>query len=134
MRIRINPNIEALYGKEQAIKYNEVNNLPFLRWCFVKWRRFLCWLFYKFADDTWDRQENRSRWVNLLEKIGITNNSSCRYCGRTTRLDFYVDDELWSKIMPPESSVACYDCFTEIAERYGNCPTYWRLLFPEEEK
>ena len=110
--------------------------MSILRRCFFRWRKFLCWLFYRLVDKSWEQRYNpdkRSKWVKFLEYMGITNKSFCYHCGRSIRLDFAVSNELWAEIMGDSKKVSCYDCFTEKALKLNKCPTYWKLEYPEEE-
>jgi len=133
---RIYGYVEQTYGAEQAKRVIDNHNITFVKWLFLQWRHLLVKLYYLLSDNTqgtqytWEngvRHDRRSKWQKFIEKMGITNNSFCDYCGRTTRADFLVSDSLWREVMGVDQHVACYDCFTEIAEKHNKCPSYWHL-------
>jgi hypothetical protein len=41
----------------------------------------------------------------------------CRACGHSEKFDFYVPDDIWQQVVPPEHQrgVICLECFDEFA-------------------
>lgn len=46
---------------------------------------------------------------------------TCKACGRPDKFDFFIPDELWHSVVPPELAgrVVCLFCFDDFASRRG---------------
>ena len=46
---------------------------------------------------------------------------TCKACGRRDKLDFWLPDEIWAAVVPPElvNRVVCLACFDEFARQRG---------------
>jgi len=75
------------------------------------------------AESDWQLAEER---IQELEGDKNHPESYCHLCGGKN-ITWYVDNELWNKVIDSKVTILCPICFIKIAEQKNIKPTAWRL-------
>lgn len=77
-------------------------------------------------------QRTRHNKTSIQDKYNILAGNKCHpenYCHQCggKNISWYVNSELWNKVVPLQSEIWCPICFVKQAEKKGIKPTAWRL-------